>query len=89
MGKVQALQDRFEDLVINNQLRRDAVGGLRYAILLLEMEEAGIVLFVGPAAQVAHEAGVNLGPFAQLQELLVRFKPTVFRHAQEYHPVDG
>ena len=58
------------------------------AALLLEMEQAGVVLFVGPAAQVAHEAEVNIGPLAQLQELLVRFEPPVFRHAEEHHAID-
>ena len=52
VGEVQALQDRLEDLVIDRQLRRDAVGVFRYAALLLEMEQAGVVLLVGPAAQI-------------------------------------
>ena len=88
VGEVQALQDRLENLVVDRQLRRDAVGVFRYVALLLEMEEAGIVLFIGLAAQVAHETGVNVGPFAQLQKLLVRFKPPVFRHAKENHAVN-
>ena len=52
------------------------------------MEQAGVVLVVGLAAQLAHEAGVNVVSLAQLQQLLVRLKPPVFRHAQEHHAID-
>ena len=61
VGEVQALQDRLENLVIDQQLRGDSVGVFGYAAFLLEMEQAGVVLLVGPAAQVVHEAGVNVG----------------------------
>ena len=86
--EVQALQNGLENLVIDRQLRRDPVGGFVNAFFLLEVEQAGVVLLVGLAAQITHETGVNLRPFTQLQELPVGFKPPIFSHAKEHHSIN-
>ena len=40
VGKIQALQDRLENLVVHGQLRCDPVGIFRYAAFLLKMKQA-------------------------------------------------
>ena len=50
--KVEALKDWFKHFVVDRQLWRNAVRGLRYAVLLVKMKKPGVVLLVGFAADV-------------------------------------
>ena len=86
--EIEALQDRFDHLVVDGEIRRDPVGRVGDAGFLLKMKQARVVFFVGFAAQVAHEAGIDVGPLAQLEQLFIGLDPPVFGHAQKHDAVD-
>ena len=73
LGVVEAGQDGLEHPVVNGQRRGQRVG--------LKVKEAGVVLFVGLAVEVA-QAGVDVGAAGEGQEAAVFFDAPVLGLSQ-------
>ena len=86
--KVQVGQDRLEDFVVHNQARRQLVRFAFQAGFILEMEQAGIVFVVGPAANVLNKMAVDLRAFRQLEQPLLLLHTPIFGHAEKNDTVD-
>lgn len=86
--KTEALQDRFDHFVIDSEIGSDSVGRLGDPCLFLKMKLARVVFLVGFAAQVAHEAGIDVGPLAQLEQPFIGLDAAVFSHAEKDEAVE-
>ena len=78
----------FEDLVVNRDRERERVGQFVRILLLLEVEEPGVVFLVRVPEELA-EPRIDPLAFEQFVERLVLLDAAILADTQEEEPVDG
>jgi hypothetical protein len=86
LGVVQPAEDVLEDFVVQVEVGGELVGRLA-AALALEVEQAGVVLFVG-AVEELDEPFVGAFAVEERLEAAVLFDAAAFAHAEEDDAVD-
>lgn len=84
---IEALEDIFQDLVIDLQVKGQLVGGRGRVFLPTEVEEAGVILVVGQEVELL-QPPVYLLAVGQGLEPAVGLDPPVLADAQEDYPID-
>ena len=79
---VEPFDDPFEHLVVNRHRERESIGQFVRVLLLLEVEEPGVVFLIRVPEDIA-EPGIGVLAFEQFVERRVLFNPPVLADAQE------
>ena len=87
VGIIERADDVFEYGVVDVEAGGERVG-FAAAFLMREVEEAGVIFFVGTGVEF-RQAVVNIFSVEQAAQLPVWFDAAVFAHAQEDDAVDG
>jgi hypothetical protein len=87
LGIVEALEDAFEEFVVDFEVERKGVGSFVAAFLGFKMEEAGVVAVVSMLEELA-EAGINAVAIYECLELAVVFNAAAFADAEENDAID-
>ena len=88
VGVVEVFEDVFEGFVVDGEGVGEGVGGVGAVFFGLEVEEAGVVAFVGAVVE-GEESFIDVGAVEEGLELGVGFDGAVFADAEEDEAVDG